>query len=156
MISRQKLTDELNSDSEHGEWKIQLSMHNNFISTKHFEETRTVYSANAPVEIFMGADTDDAVDRLFDTLLERFQQAIEISNDNGSAFTHRRIALLHYCFQKIDIRRAESYIKSADWLLNKGATVKSKKWNKKDNKCFQFAITSALNHKKIEKNICNT
>ena len=36
----------------------------------------------------MGSNTDDAIDRLFDTLLQRFQQAIETSNDRGSEFTH--------------------------------------------------------------------
>ena len=36
----------------------------------------------------MGTDTDGAINRLFDTLLQRFQQAIETSNDRGSEFTH--------------------------------------------------------------------
>ena len=56
-------------------------MKNNCISTKNFEETCTIYSASKPVEIFMGSDTNDTIDRLFDTLLQRFQQAIETSND---------------------------------------------------------------------------
>ena len=34
------------SDTEHGEWKIQLVMQNNCISTKSFEETRTVQQVN--------------------------------------------------------------------------------------------------------------
>ena len=58
-----------NNDSERGEWKIQLVMQNNCIFTKNFEDTRAVYSASKPAEIFMGADTDDAIDRLLDTLL---------------------------------------------------------------------------------------
>ena len=65
-----------NSDTERGEWKLQLVMQNNCISTKNFEETRTIYSASKPVEIFMGTNTDDAIDGLFDALLQRFQQAI--------------------------------------------------------------------------------
>ena len=63
-------------------------MQNNCISVKNFEDTRTIYSANKPVEVFMGSNTDVAIDRLFDTLLQRFQQAIETSNDRGSEFTH--------------------------------------------------------------------
>ena len=43
---------------------------------------------------------------------------------------------------KIDNTRAESYIKSADWLANKGATINPKK--EKDNKCFQYSITTVL------------
>ena len=61
-----------NSDSERGEWKIQLVMQNNCISVKNFEGTRTMYSESKPVEIFIGSDTDDAIDWLFDTFLQRF------------------------------------------------------------------------------------
>ena len=59
---------------------------------------------------------------------------------------------MYYYFQKIDIRRAESYIKSSEWLANKGATINPK--NGKGNKCFQYSVTSALNYNKIEKYIC--
>ena len=97
-----------NSDTERGEWKLQLVMQNNCISTKNFEETRTIYSASKPVEIFMGTNTDDATDGLFDTLLQRFQQAIETSNDIKNEFTHESVALLYHYFQKINILRAES------------------------------------------------
>ena len=97
----------------------------------------------------MGTDTNEAIDKLFDTTLQRFQQVIETSNDRESRFTHESVVLLYYYFQKIDIRRAESYIKSPDWLVNKGATINPK--NEKDNKCFQYAIIIALNYNKIKK-----
>ena len=55
----------------------------------------------------MGSDTN-VIDRLFDATLERFQQAIVTSNDNGSGFTHESVGLLYYYyFMKIDIRKAE-------------------------------------------------
>ena len=114
-------------------------MQNNCISAKDFEEASTIYSASKPVEVFMGTNTGGTIDRLFDTLLQRFQQAIETSNERGSGFTHESVALLYYYFQKIDIRRAESYIKSPDWLAHKEATINPE--NEKDNKCFQYAIT---------------
>ena len=41
----------------------------------------------------------------------------------------------------------ESYIYSPEWLVHKGSTVNPK--NEKDNKCFQYAITIALNYNKI-------
>ena len=75
---------EIDSDTERGEWKIQLVMQNNCISSKDFEETRTTYSASKLVEIFMGSNTDDAIDKIFDTLLQRFQEAMETSNEGGS------------------------------------------------------------------------
>ena len=68
-----------NSDTERGEWKIQIIMQNNCISTRNFEDTRTIYSASKPVETFMGSDTNEAIGKLFYTLLQRFQQAIKTS-----------------------------------------------------------------------------
>ena len=56
----------------------------------------------------MGRDTDDTINRLFDTLLQRFQQAIETSNKRGSGYTHESVTLLYYYFMKINIRRVES------------------------------------------------
>ena len=46
----------------------------------------------------MGTDTDGAIDKLFDTLLQRFQQAIKTSNERGSEFTHESVTLLYYYF----------------------------------------------------------
>ena len=57
----------------------------------------------------MGSDTENTIDTLFNTILGRIQQAIETSNEKGSGFSHESVALLYYYFQKIDIRRAESY-----------------------------------------------
>ena len=99
----------------------------------------------------MDSDTKDVIDRLFDTTLDRFQQAIETSNDNGSGFTNESVGLLYYYFMKIDIRRAESYIKSPDWIAHKGAKLNPK--DEEDNKCFQYSITLGLNHNKMKKYI---
>ena len=98
-----------NNNTDRAEWKIQLVMQNNFISDKNFEDTCTIYSASKPVEVFMGSDTENATDTLFNTILNRIQQAIETSNERGSGFTHESVALLYYYFQKIDIRKGESY-----------------------------------------------
>ena len=53
LINDHKPTTELtnrvsNNDSERGEWKIQLLMQSNCISTRDFGETRTLYSASKP------------------------------------------------------------------------------------------------------------
>ena len=48
-----------------------------------------------------------------------------------------------------DVMR-ESYIKSFEWLEDKKATINPK--NKNDDKCFQYALTVALNYEKINKN----
>ena len=124
-------------------------MENSCISTKNFEETCIMYTKSEPVEIFMGSNTDDVIDRLFNTLLQRFQHAQETSNDKGSEFIPESVELLYYNFQKIDIRRGESYIMSPDWIASKKATINPK--NEKDNKCFQWSIISGLNFYKIKK-----
>ena len=157
MINNLKPTTKLNNANNANnndtkrEWKIRLVMQNNCISVKNFEDNRIIHSASKPVQICMGSDTKDVIDRLFDTTLKRFQQAIETSNERGSEFTNESVALMYYYFQKIDIRRAESYIKSPEWIVNKGATINPK--NEKDNKCFQWSTASALNYNKVEKNI---
>ena len=128
--------------------KIQLVMQNNCISVKNFEDTRTIYSASKPIEIYMGSDTENVIDTLFNTILERIQQAIASSQKNESEFTHESVALFYCYFQKIDIRRAESYIMSPNWIVSKKATINQK--NEKDNKCFQWSIISGLNYNKIK------
>ena len=49
-------------------------MQNSCIFTKNFE-TQTIYSASKPVEIFMGIDTEDVIDTLSNTILQKLQQA---------------------------------------------------------------------------------
>ena len=71
----------------------------------------------------MDSDTNGAIDRLFDTTLQIFQLAQDKSTDRGSEFIPESVALLYYYFLRIDIKRAESYIKSPDWLVNKGAPM---------------------------------
>ena len=57
IISHSRINEEDDSDTERGEWKVQLVMQNSCISTKDFKETRTIYSASKLVETFMGTDT---------------------------------------------------------------------------------------------------
>ena len=51
---------------------------------------------------------------------------METSNERGSGFTHESAALLYYYFQRIDIRRAESYMMSPDWIVSKKVTINPK------------------------------
>ena len=146
LINEHKPIAESNDDNtDRTEWKIQLTVQNSCISTKRFEETRTIYTKSEPVEIFMGSDTEYVIDKLFNTLLQRFQRAQETSNERGSEFIPDSVELLYYHFQRIDIRRAESYIVSPDWIASKKSTI-----NPKNHKCFQWSIISGLNYTKIK------
>ena len=55
--------------------------------------------------------------------------------------------LIYFLIVFISLKRGKSYIKSPEWLVNKRATINPKN---KDNKCFQYSITVALNHQNIE------
>ena len=96
----------------------------------------------------MGSDTEDLIDKLFNTLLQRFQRAQETSNERGSEFIPDSVELLYYHFERIDIRRAESYITSPDCIASKKATINPK--IEKD-KCFQWSIISGLNYDNVKK-----
>ena len=60
---------------------------------------------------------------------------------------------MDYKLQKIRLRRGGSYIKSLEWLLYKRPTINLK--NEKDDKCFQYALTLALNYNEIKKKELN-
>ena len=54
---------------------------------------------------------------------------------------------LYYNCHKVNFRRGASYIDSPDWIKKKKATINPK--NTYD-KCFQYAVTVALNYEEIE------
>ena len=68
---------------------------------------------------------------------------------NGSGYSFDSVEMLGIHFHKIEVKRGSSYIESPEWLKNKVATINPK--NTKDNRCFLYAITIALNHEEIGK-----
>ena len=58
--------------------------------------------------------------------------------------------MLYYKCHKINPDRGGSYIDFPDWIKNKKSTINP--ITKKDNKCFQYTITVALNPEKIKEN----
>ena len=56
------------------EWKIQLTMTINVISSKDSYETRTMYAKSNNVEIMMGSKTDEIIEELFESLLQLYQK----------------------------------------------------------------------------------
>ena len=97
----------------------------------------------------MGSETDDIIDELFESHLQRYQKAKQEAKKRGREFIHENVDLLYYYLLKTRLKKGKSYIKSPEWLRNKEATINPK--NKKDDKCFQYALTAALNHQKIKK-----
>ena len=66
----------------------------------------------------------------------------------GSEFVFDYVQLLYYRLCKTNPNHGGSYIDSPDWIKTKKVTINP--INKKDNKCFQYAETVALNHEEIE------
>ena len=67
----------------------------------------------------------------------------------GSEFVFDHVQLLYYKCHKINLNCDRSYIDSPDWIKNKKATINLV--NKKDNKCFPYAVTVALNYEEIKR-----
>ena len=68
------------------EWKIQLTMEINFISSKpDSDETCTMRTKSNNVEIMTGSETDNVIEDLFRSLLQRYQVGLEESM-RGSEF----------------------------------------------------------------------
>ena len=91
-------------------------------------------------------ETYGIINRLIESFISKYQNEEKILR-NGSNFIFESVNLLTYHIHKIDLKRGKSYIKSPEWILNKRATINPKN---KDNKCFQYSITVALNHQNIE------
>ena len=57
-----------------GEWKIQLTAQINFISLKpDSDETRVMHTRSDNEEFMNGSDTDEIIEELFKSLLQRYQ-----------------------------------------------------------------------------------
>ena len=65
----------------------------------------------------------------------------------GLEFVFDGVNALYYDPNKISLDRGGSHIKFPEWLSAKKETINPQ--NKKDDKCFQYALTAALNYEKI-------
>ena len=79
--------------------------------------------------------------------LNNYQKEAKILKNDGSNFVFESVKISYYHVHKINLKRGRSYIRSPEWILNKRAAINPKN---KDNKCFQYVITAALNHQKVE------
>ena len=130
-----------------GEWKIQITMRIIFISFIDKNETQIMHTESDNVEIMNGTDTSDAINKLIGSFMKRYQEGLE-TKIKGSSYIFERIDLLEYHLHTLSLNRESSYIKSPEWLHNKGVTTNPK--NTKDNNCFQYAITVGLNDQNID------
>ena len=135
----------INNHKTLGEWKIQLIMQINFISSLDIREFCIMHTKSDNMEIMSDPETDDIINKLFKSFFSRYPEGLE-TKMKGSSFVFDNVDLLYYKLHKISINRGGSYIDSPDWIKNKKATINPKN---KDNECCKYAITAALNHNKI-------
>ena len=59
------------------EWKIQLTIAINFISSKYSDETRTIHTKSNNLEIMIGSETDEIIEEIFEYFLQKYQEGLE-------------------------------------------------------------------------------
>ena len=57
-----------------GEWNIQLTISINFISSKDSNKTRNMRTKSDNIEIMKGHETDEIIEELFKSPLQRYQE----------------------------------------------------------------------------------
>ena len=92
--------------------------------------------------------TDEIIKALFESFLQKYEENLQ-EKMRGSDFEFDGVNFLYYDFKKISISKGGSYIDSPQWLKNKKSTINP---INNDHKCFQCAVTLALNLDKIRKN----
>ena len=118
-------------------WKIQISMHVNFNSSKDAAKTRTIYVWSDNVSIMPGSDTDYIIRDIY-------KQELKIIN--RSDFVFESVELVDYKRHRVLLRRGGSYVKCPEWLANKKTTSPK---NKNDDDWLQWSTISALNYNQI-------
>ena len=71
------LKDMIDDHKSKSEWKIQITMRIIFISFIDKNETQVMHTKSDNVEIMNGADTSDAINKLIDSFMKRYQDGLE-------------------------------------------------------------------------------
>ena len=117
----------------------------NFISSKDSDETCTIHTKRDNIEIMIGSETDEIIDELFKSFLQRYQEGEESMKESKLIFDS--VNLLHYHFQKTSLKRTgSSYIDSPECLKTK----KSTNPKNNDDNSFQYTLTNAVNYLNIK------
>ena len=87
------LNDLIDNQKSQGEWKIQLTMAINFISSEDSDETRTMHAKSGNIEILIGNEINESIEQLFNSLLQRYQKGLEEKIRGSDIF----LIMLIYC-----------------------------------------------------------
>ena len=121
---------------------------NYFISSEDDNDgERVMHLKSDNIKIMISDEADEIIEERFDSLKNRYQNNLE--SMRGSELTFDYVKLLYYKCRKMNPNRGGSYIDSPHWIKNKKATINPIE-KKKDKKCFQYAVTVALNYEEIK------
>ena len=123
-------------------WKIQLTVAINFISFTDVDEKRVMHSRSDNIKFTSYNDANEVIDKLFESLRSKYQRNLE-TLIRESDFIFYSVELMYYKCYKVNFKRDSSYIDSSDWIKKKKITIIP---NNTDDKCFQYALTVALNY----------
>ena len=125
--------------------KIQSTLTNDSISSMDNDEEHVIHSkSDDNIEIMINDEQDEVVKQHFDSLKNRYQNNLD--SIKNSRFVFDYLQLLYYEGPTINQNCRGLYIDSPHWIKNRKSTINP--INKKDSKCFQYAVRVALNLKK--------
>ena len=128
--------------------RIQLTIAITFTSSEDTEEEHVMHSTNDNIKFSPCNDANEVVNEPFESLHSKYPDNLETSM-RGSNFIFDSVEHMYYKYHKVNFNHCGSYIDSPDWIKNKKATINPKN---EDDKCFQYAVTVALNYEEIK---CN-
>ena len=99
------------------------------------------------VELMIGSEIAEIFEEHFESLLQKYQEGLEESI-RRSEFVYDCADGLYYNLNKVSLSRGGSYTDYPKWLKSKKAAINPKS---RDDKCFHYAVTLALNYEKIKK-----
>ena len=88
------------------EWKIQLTMAINFISSKlDSDETRIRHPKSEIIEIIMGSETEEVIEELFKSLRQKYKK--KKKSMKGSHFIFDVVNALYHKLNEVSLSRAD-------------------------------------------------
>ena len=77
------------------------------------DETRIMHPTSDNIKIMMGSETDEIIEELFKSLLQRYQKGL-VESMKGRHFTFDGVNALYYKLNKVIVSRGGSYTGSPE------------------------------------------
>ena len=107
-----------------------------------------MHTRSDSIEFTIDDENDDIIEQLFRSSLQKYEENLQ-NKMRGSDFEFDGVNFLYYDFNKISLNRGGSYVEPPKWLKDKKSTINP---INNDDKCFQYAVTLAINLDNIKKN----